>query len=341
MSAANVYTTNTARFGSAPPGLNAFHMDRAGWLPKSRVLTFGQDGLSSTTVTLAALNHPGTPGRLLVRVPFDPGDLLHYYTVELRTPDGWDAGIGAARVMIHEVKYNSNDNLYQSFLIRDHTGARTPVSSLSANGVTINVNWLNAATKQASVTITGQITTRCLQGWVWRVARPTDLVCVTGAVRSQTAADNAAAPSRWVIGPYGPHTCINGYVWREAFTGDDVCVLPATRSQAAADNAAAASRVNPSRFVYGPNTCASGYVWRDADGGDYVCVTPTIRYQTQVENYLAPSRRAGGGPYGPDTCINGYVWREAFLGDHVCVTGASRAQAAADNASGASRLFHQ
>jgi hypothetical protein len=57
------------------------------------------------------------------------------------------------------------------------------------------------------------------------------------------AADNAAAPSRWVNGPYGPHTCINGYVWREAFTGDDVCVTGAQRSQAAADNAAAPGRV--------------------------------------------------------------------------------------------------
>ncbi|HEX9337161.1 MAG TPA: hypothetical protein VF892_14795, partial [Pseudonocardiaceae bacterium] len=73
-----------------------------------------------------------------------------------------------------------------------------------------------------------------------------DYACVTSAERSQVAADNAAAPSRWVNGAFGPHTCVNGFVWREAFhnpTFDDVCVTPAQRSQAAADNAAAASRV--------------------------------------------------------------------------------------------------
>ena len=85
----------------------------------------------------------------------------------------------------------------------------------------------------------------CLEGYVWRQANPTDYVCVTPAVRSQTAQDNAAAASRINPngGPYGPNTCLNGYVWREAFTNDQVCVLPATRTEAANDNAQAADRV--------------------------------------------------------------------------------------------------
>jgi hypothetical protein len=82
----------------------------------------------------------------------------------------------------------------------------------------------------------------CLEGYVWREARSTDHVCVTGAVRSQAWADNAARASRWVSGAYGPHTCVYGYVWREAFSGDDVCVYPSVRTQAWADNAAAANR---------------------------------------------------------------------------------------------------
>lgn len=82
----------------------------------------------------------------------------------------------------------------------------------------------------------------CLEGYVWRESRPADHVCVTPAVRTQTALDNSVRASRWTSGPYGPHTCVYGYVWREAFPGDDVCVLPSVRNQARADNAQAANR---------------------------------------------------------------------------------------------------
>ena len=84
----------------------------------------------------------------------------------------------------------------------------------------------------------------CLQGWVWRQAVPNDYVCVTVEIRSQTAQDNALAPSRVNPngGPYGPNTCLNGYVWREAVPGDEVCVTPATRSEAAYDNSQAPNR---------------------------------------------------------------------------------------------------
>ena len=344
MSAANVYTTSTVRFGSAPPGLNGFGLDRAGWLPIKRTYTFGQNGAASATVTIAALNHPEVEGSLLVRVPFDPSDLMHYYTVELRNADAWDAGIpGQGGVMLHEVKLNIPDNDYQSYLLRDHTGNRNPVTSLNANGVTIKVNWVNPTTHQASVTITGDIAKRCFQGYVWREAFAGDDVCVTPSVRSQAAADNAAAASRRNPngGPYGPDTCLQGYVWRDAKVNDHVCVTPATRAEAKADNAAAASRHNPSLAVYGPTTCIKGYVWREADGSDHVCVTHAIRTQTAADNAAAASHRSpNGGPYGPNTCLKGYVWREAFLGDYVCVVPSTRAQAAADNAVARNRVAH-
>jgi len=345
MSAANVFTTSTPRFGSAPPGLNGFGLDRAGWLPIPRTSTFGQNGASSTTYTLAALNHPEAQGSLLVRVPFDPSDLMHYYTVELRSSSGWDAGLPSTfnGVLIHEVKLNPNGNVYQPYLIRSHTGNRAPVQSLNANNVKITVNSVNAAAHQASITVTGDIAQRCLQGWVWREAYPGDKVCVTGAIRSQAAADNAAAASRRNPngGPFGPDTCIQGYVWREARPTDHVCVTPATRTQAAQDNAAASSRANPSRFVYGPTTCKDGYVWREADASDHVCVTPALRSQAAADNAAAPSRRnPNGGPFGPDTCKNGFVWREAYLGDHVCVTPATRTQAKADNDAASGRIVH-
>ena len=84
----------------------------------------------------------------------------------------------------------------------------------------------------------------CNQGFVWREARPGDVVCVTPAVRTSTAQQNQAAAQNVEPngGAYGPNTCKQGFVWREAFSGDTVCVTPAIRSQAASDNAAAASR---------------------------------------------------------------------------------------------------
>ncbi len=71
----------------------------------------------------------------------------------------------------------------------------------------------------------------CKSGFVTRVARPEDLVCVTPAARSRTTRDNAEAPNHIdPAGAYGPNTCISGYVWRNAFDGDAVCVTPATRA---------------------------------------------------------------------------------------------------------------
>ncbi|MEV7330557.1 hypothetical protein [Micromonospora sp. NPDC093244] len=329
MSAMHIHAFGTANYGTSAVGLNGPHRDELGWLPKNRVFTMAADGVASRTLTLAPLEVPAASGPQLVRIPFDPADLFHYYTVEFRRKTGWSAGIPADTVLLHEVRNGTPT------LLRTGPGGG-PVQSLNANGVQIGVNWLSG--NSASVTVTTDVVNRCLQGYVWREARAGDLVCVTGATRSQVWADNAAAAGRWVNGPYGPHTCVAGYVWREAYAGDDVCVTGTQRSQAAADNAAAASRRNPARLVSGPNTCVSGYVWRDADQSDYVCVTGATRSQVLADNAAAASRWVSG-PYGPHTCVAGYVWREAFIGDDVCVTGTQRSQAAADNAAGPGRVL--
>lgn len=85
----------------------------------------------------------------------------------------------------------------------------------------------------------------CLSGYVWREARVGDKVCVTPAVRRETAQENALASARREAagGPYGPDTCRQGYVWREAFAGDRVCVTPASRTRSAGDNASAGQHV--------------------------------------------------------------------------------------------------
>jgi hypothetical protein len=346
MSWANSYVALTP-FGYAPSNLVAAHRDRMGWMPRSRIVTHGANGVAEADYTLAATGHPEVPGALLVRVPFDPGDLFHYYTIEFARKDRWSSGIPADTVLIHEVKRNRDaggapTGPQIAWLQRDLTRAdKAPAQRLVANGVQVSVLSINPATNQAKVRVRSEVTARCLQGYVWREARSGDGVCVPPAERAETRLENRLAASRRAGGgAYGPDTCISGYVWREAFAGDHVCVTPASRTRARQSNALASTRVNPARIVYGPNTCQSGYVWREADDFDWVCVTPAVRQRTRDENALAVSRRQpGGGPYGPDTCRSGFVWREAYPDDHVCVSPASRTAARADNTAAPARLM--
>jgi uncharacterized protein (DUF2237 family) len=101
----------------------------------------------------------------------------------------------------------------------------------------------------------------CLAGYVWRQATPRDHVCVTPAVRAQTAQDNQLAPSRAsaTSTTFGPDLCGPGYVWREAVPGDHVCVTPATWQQVHDDNLTAGARRNALRVK----------VARDAATGTY------------------------------------------------------------------------
>jgi hypothetical protein len=79
----------------------------------------------------------------------------------------------------------------------ERCGAAQTLSAVDRrDGVIISVNWIDTTTYQASVTISGDVALRCLQGYVWREAFLGDFVCVTPDVRSQASADNAAASAR-------------------------------------------------------------------------------------------------------------------------------------------------
>lgn len=83
----------------------------------------------------------------------------------------------------------------------------------------------------------------CKPGFVWRVANPSDLVCVTPESRQRVANENASAASRVdPRGAYGPASCVSGFVWREAFGGDTVCVTPEVRALVSEENRLAGSR---------------------------------------------------------------------------------------------------
>ena len=83
----------------------------------------------------------------------------------------------------------------------------------------------------------------CKNGFVWREARESDLVCVDPGTRTTTKQENALAASRKnPNGAFGPDTCLPGFVWREAFPGDVVCVTPDRRDQARIDNSQVGDR---------------------------------------------------------------------------------------------------
>ena len=89
----------------------------------------------------------------------------------------------------------------------------------------------------------------CIEGFVWREARPGDTVCVTPESQSLAAQENAQADARRDPngGFYGPDTCLMGFVWRESVENDHVCVTGERRASVAQENAAAKSRYKACR----------------------------------------------------------------------------------------------
>lgn len=113
----------------------------------------------------------------------------------------------------------------------------------------------------------------CVQGLVWREARPGDTVCVTPAVRARTATENAHPGSnKDPLAGSGPDSCSQGYVWREAFDGDTICVTPAERSETLAANAAAESNKQANQQAnqpqQGPANQANQVVFRVTGNGE-------------------------------------------------------------------------
>jgi hypothetical protein len=86
----------------------------------------------------------------------------------------------------------------------------------------------------------------CFPPYVWRLAVPSDHICVTEDSRKRVELENQRAAERREasgVGPYGADTCLVGYVWREAFKGDTVCVLPSRRDEVRNENALAPQRI--------------------------------------------------------------------------------------------------
>ena len=93
--------------GPLGPGYNAYHRDRAGWIPATRKFTYTG---TVQQLTLTRLTLPTTNDFLMAQIPI--GDGSTFYTVELRTYAGADAipnkgvagnAIPGEAVLIHRV----------------------------------------------------------------------------------------------------------------------------------------------------------------------------------------------------------------------------------------------
>ena len=173
----------------------------------------------------------------------------------------------------------------------------------------------------------------CIQGFVWREARPGDTVCVTPDIRTTVAQQNGnAGANKDPNAGSGPESCSQGYVWREAFNGDTICVTPAFRQQMFDANGAAASASDQPACACTRSAPAQNPLcgFRTSDyRNDHpvlrAVAAPALAFAAIVATVPAPAVAQ------PDTCISGFVWREARNGDTVCVTPDMRATIAQQN----------
>jgi hypothetical protein len=370
MSSAHIFTKPGGTFGGAPPFLDVHHIEEMGWMPRSRIITVGAEGINSRTIKLAALTHSSASGDLVARVLFDNNDQFHYYTVEYRIADGWDSGWANvvvaicrdspstpacatqkslsvaypnAMIMINEVQDNDISRTGSGKPPSGYSGGSYYTSLLRQLG---QYAGSGDGTPDQSLSAHGvTISVVSMSGDTASVKITTKYQpkCASGYTpREATAGDEVCVTPKehaQAIAENGdPHRsgqsgCRHGYVRRGAYDGDTVCVTPAEHTAIVTENEDATLHVVFNE--YGPLKCREGYVWRQADDLDYVCVTPATRQQTASENAASKSHSSGSG------CRSGYAARKAYPGDSVCVTPSERSQAESDNGQTAKRILNQ
>lgn len=155
MSAMNVFSHWHQRFGQRGPLLCAPNLNRMSWLPRNRVWTSPHPGSFSECLELVPLGHPELPGYLAAEI--GP------YTIEMRVPDRWDAGLSQACVLIHRM---SGDNAMVLASDKENwvnewqagqTFGPNQVEMVIAGGTRIQVAALDAANMKARICVNHQV----------------------------------------------------------------------------------------------------------------------------------------------------------------------------------------
>ncbi|HJV08815.1 MAG TPA: Ig-like domain repeat protein, partial [Acidimicrobiales bacterium] len=208
--------------GTGGPGLNVVQLATAGWVPADRGFrSFDNSACRQSTVGMAALNHPEAPGYLEARVPaaipisFRNTQLTttDYYAIEMRSNDGWDAGLPGDTTVIH---LHGMDNY--SYLVDTNgvigTYYRPPGIGQGAAGTEyvdtarnayIAINTLDAAANTATVTVAG---CKIKVGMTWAGATTGDFGdSVTLAADVRVSGTTAPVPYRPVTLSLGSQSC--------------------------------------------------------------------------------------------------------------------------------------
>ena len=209
--------------------------------------------LMPQAAALACSDRPGTPTNVSARVTSQNPPIIQVSWTNTATERVWwdvemtdergtifplPAGVGRGdqgKGLRVSNSYTVEPGVTRCFRIKARTEAKTEgcVSAIWSGRTCVTVpNPFHHGTET------------CKSGFVWRLARSNDLVCVTPQTRTDVARDNRLAAQRRQPGggAFGPNTCKPGFVWREAFDGDTVCVPPDVRTKTKQDNALAAQR---------------------------------------------------------------------------------------------------
>ncbi|KAI6183745.1 hypothetical protein M3Y97_00521900 [Aphelenchoides bicaudatus] len=304
MSTANAYMHRT-NFGMAGPGLNGPHLDFLGWLPNDRMLYFGRDGRQNYTLRLSSLSvpHNKTRGWLLVMLPYDRDNSRNFYTIELRTPQNFDRGIGQPSILIHRVQ-RAGESYYSVLLSQ----------ARDFYELTEGTEWI----KFLEADNHGRFQ-------VIRVS-----------VRKVYANDADISVST----TFEPNDCRLGEIMKRldspAVGVDHVC-LEKEREPTEKDEQKQIQRRSfyTSLATYGANSCRPGFVWRLIDPYDYTCTEQFRKEAAQSELEQQEDRVLESGG-----CTEPFIERGAFPGDKVCVSAVEKLLVIRENAQSSNRLRH-
>ena len=189
---------------------------------------------------------------------------FQYFTVEYRTPDGYDSGLSTAS---GKFGFTTDNGIV--------------IHSVNETGYAQWTQWPLYDVYDGN----------SLVSWFYRPGDLFNYYPASLQIRIMTTDKTAGTAVIQIDQPYlsshslyGPNACKAGYVWREGDAKDLVCVTSARRTQVATENANSASHKAANGY-----DCLPNYMWRGAWPNDQACVTSAQKLQGQQESRQAYS----------------------------------------------------
>uniref|UniRef100_A0A1I7VX57 Uncharacterized protein n=1 Tax=Loa loa TaxID=7209 RepID=A0A1I7VX57_LOALO len=283
MSTANAWMY-MSRYGLSGPGLNGPHLDYLGWLPSNRILYFGRDGRSSSTIRLSSLSVPHARSNdwLLVMVPFDKNDPANVFTLEFRTPVNYDSGIRQEAVVIHKI--NRKGTNYYSTIV---------THSKDYDEMMAGTEWVHFLEQYSPKTYP------VIKIRVERIDRQRQIAVLQINSTFNPILHRSTEIQKHLISSIGEMSY--SHTPNETYTEEESAKILRHEQNGFFKNL----------VTFGMNACLDGYVWRMIDPYDYVCVTKNRQQQIQKQRKIRNRR---------GICREPLMLRKAFPNDIACVT---------------------